>query len=135
MPKVYVAGPMESVGGNMNEPLFDFVSERLRAQGCEVMNPWDLTRELVGSLAQLQAMNKRERDANRRGLLAKELKWIIDNADYVVLLPNWQISPGAKAEHATALAMNIPVHELPDDVSLMQRGVWTDVEFGSKDVA
>ena len=129
MPKVYVAGPMESIGGNMNEPLFDYVSDQLRKQGCEVMNPWDLTRELVGTLAQLQAMNKRERDANRRGLLAKELKWIIDNADYVVMLPNWEISPGATAERATAIALNIPVHELPNEVSLMRDDMVLELKF------
>lgn len=117
---VYVAGPIESVGGNMNEPLFDYVTEKLRAKGCFVMNPWELTRELVGSREQLQAMGKAERKENRKGLLAKELKWIIDNADHVVMLPGWEKSPGATAERATALAMGIPVHELRPEVSLMQ---------------
>ncbi len=126
--KVYVAGAIESAGGNMNEPLFDYVAKQLRQRGFEVMNPWDLTRELVGTLAQLQAMGKKERAANRRGLLAKELKWIIDNADYVVLLPGWEKSPGATAERATALAMGIPVHELPAEVSLMQEDVAIEID-------
>jgi hypothetical protein len=112
--KVYIAGPIESAGGNMNEPLFDFVAQRLREQGCEVMNPWDLTRELVGSLAVIQAMSKEERRANRRGLLAKELVWIINNATEVLMLPEWEKSPGARAENAVALALEIPVFEAPN---------------------
>ena len=37
--KVYVAGPMESAGGNWNLPLFDYVIEKLRAAGCEMFSP------------------------------------------------------------------------------------------------
>jgi Domain of unknown function (DUF4406) len=125
---VYVAGPMESVGGNMNEPLFDYVTKQLRASGCTVMNPAELTRELIGPISKLLAMSKAERKETRKGLLAKELKWIIDNADRVVLLPGWEKSPGATAERATALAMGIPVHELPDEVSLMQENVAIDID-------
>jgi hypothetical protein len=125
---IYVAGGMESVGGNMNEPLFDYVTEKLRAQGCTVMNPAELTRELIGPISKLLAMSKAERKETRKGLLAKELKWIIDNADYVVLLPGWEKSPGATAERATALAMGIPVHELPAEVALMQEDVGIEID-------
>lgn len=113
----------------MNEPLFDFVAAQLRKQGCEVLNPWDLTRELIGPLSKLLAMSKEERRATRRGLLAKELVWIINNATVVALLPGWQKSPGATAEHATAVALGIPVFELPDSVSLMQGDVTLDVDL------
>jgi hypothetical protein len=125
---VYVAGAMESVGGNMNEPLFDFVTKQLREKGCFVMNPAELTRELIGPISKLMAMSKEERKKTRKGLLAKELSWIINNADKVVLLPGWEKSPGATAERATALAMGIPVHELPADVSLMQDSVAIDID-------
>ena len=125
---VYVAGPMESVGGNMNEPLFDFVTKQLRAQGCTVMNPAELTRELIGPISKLVAMDKAERKKTRKGLLVKELAWIINNADRVVLLPGWEKSPGATAERATALAMDIPVHELPDSVSLMQENADINID-------
>ena len=126
--RVYIAGPMESVGGNMNEPLFDFVAKKLRASGCEVMNPAELTRELIGPISKLMAMSKEERKATRRGLLAKELVWIVNNATTVVMLPGWERSPGATAERATALALNIPVHELPANVSLMQEDVSLDAD-------
>jgi hypothetical protein len=125
--KCYIAGPIESVGGNMNEPLFDFVAKKLREQGCEVMNPWELTRELIGPRSKLEAMSKEERKKTRRGLLAKELAWIVNNADAVLMLPGWEKSPGATAEHATAMALNIPVHELPANVSLMQDDIAVDL--------
>jgi hypothetical protein len=120
---IYIGGGMESVGGNWNEPLFDHVAKKLRARGYNVLNPWDLTRELIGPLPKLLAMSKEEQKKTRKGLLAKELVWIINNADRVVLLPDWRRSPGATAEHAVATALNIPTYELPDSVSLMQDDV------------
>src|SRR4249920_1568357 len=93
--RVYIAGPMESVGGNMNEPLFDFVAKKLREQGCEVMSPPELTREVLGPISKLLEMSKEERKRTRRGFLAKELAWIVNNADVVLMLPNWEKSPGA----------------------------------------
>lgn len=125
---VYIAGPMESVGGNMNEPLFDYVAKQLRASGCTVMNPWEMTRELIGPISKLMAMSKEQRKETRRGLLAKEISWIINNADKVVMLPGWEKSLGATAERAVALAMGVPVHELPDQVSLMQDNVVIDID-------
>ena len=117
---VYVAGPIESVGGNMNEPLFDYVAKQLRAKGCTVMNPWEVTRELVGSRAKVELMSKEDRADLRKVLLLKEIAWIINVADRVVLLPAWEKSLGATAERAVALAVNKPVHELPNEVSLMR---------------
>lgn len=125
---VYVAGPIESVGGNMNEPLFDYVAKQLRASGCTVMNPWEMTRELIGSISVIQAMSKEERKKTRRGLLLKDIAWIINNADRVVLLPGWEKSPGALAERAVALAVGVPVHELPNEVSLMQDNVAIEID-------
>ena len=116
MPNVYVAGPVESSPNpRMNEPLFDFAARRLRAQGCFVLNPAELGRELIGTIEHLQSMNLEQRKAVRRGLLVKELTWIINNADVVFMLPDWEISPGAKAEHATALALGIEVQYAPDN--------------------
>ena len=110
--RVYVAGPMESVGGNMNEPLFDYVVKKLRDTGyCEVFSPIELTRELIGPIKTLVAMDKQTRKENRRGLLKKEFAWICDNADVMFLLPNWEQSPGARAEKAVAEALGIQVRE------------------------
>jgi hypothetical protein len=43
----------------MNEPLFDFMTEKLRELGCEVMNPAELTRELFGSIEKLAKLDRR----------------------------------------------------------------------------
>ena len=115
---IYVAGPMESVGGNMNEPLFDFVCEHLRQSqhAGEVFSPIELTRELIGPISKLVAMPKEERRKLRRGLLKKEFAWICDNADVLYLLPGWERSPGAKAERAVAEALGIEVQEAENNI-------------------
>ena len=126
--KIYVAGPMESVGGNMNEPLFDYVTAKLRKAGAEVFSPAEFTRQIIGPIAKLAAMSKEDRKVARRGSLAKELVWILNNATQVVLLPGWQQSPGATAEYYTAKAMGIPTHELPAEVSLMREDIEIDLD-------
>lgn len=128
MINVYVAGPIESVGGNMNEPLFDYVTKQLREQGCCVMNPWEVTRELVGSREKVELMSKEDRADLRKALLAKEIVWILRTADRVVMLPDWQKSRGATAERAVALAVDIPVHELSNEVSLMQENIAINID-------
>jgi hypothetical protein len=112
----------------MNEPLFDYVAKQLRAEGFTVMNPWDLNRELYGPHAKIQTMSKAERAEMRKVLLTKETAWIINVADRVVLLPGWERSPGAVAERAVAIAVRKPVHELPNEVSLMQENAAVDID-------
>jgi Domain of unknown function (DUF4406) len=118
--RIYIAGPMESAGGNWNIPLFDFVAGKLRATGCEVFSPAEHIREMHGDLETVRKLDKELRKLARKEALKDEIRWIIDFADRLVLLPGWERSPGAVAERAVALAMSIPVHELPPEVSLMQ---------------
>jgi Domain of unknown function (DUF4406) len=118
-PNVYIAGPMNSVGGNFNFPLFDFVSEKLTAAGCTVFSPADHAREIIGPLETIQQLSKAEMAAIRKKLLKNELCWIIDNADFVVMLPGWERSSGAKAEREVALAVEIPVREAPGHILMM----------------
>src|SRR5436190_11885435 len=111
--RVYIAGPMESAGGNWNMPLFDYVAERLRALGCEVFSPAEHIREAHGSLENVLKLDKATRRLARRQAIKDELVWIIDNAQVVAMLANWESSAGATAERAVALAVgNIKVHEL-----------------------
>ena len=114
---VYIAGPMSSVGGNYNIPLFDHVAERLRASGqCNVFNPAEYSINQVGSLEKLLKISKQEMTRLRRTWLHYEINWIMNNADYVLLLPGWERSTGATAERAVALAFDIPVRELPNTI-------------------
>jgi Domain of unknown function (DUF4406) len=109
--KAYLAGPMESVGGNWNLPLFDYVSKKLREKGIEVFSPAELNRDdaRIG-----KSISKEELQKLRKQSLKIELNWIIEHADWVLLLPGWERSPGAKAEVATATAIGLRTYELPN---------------------
>lgn len=116
MIKVYIAGPMNSVGGNFNFPLFDHVAKRLREKDCEVYSPADHARKAIGPLEMIMKFDKKEMAKKRREMLKDELVWICENADYVLMLPGWERSTGATAERAVALALEIPVHQVPNIV-------------------
>lgn len=119
--RVYIAGPMESAGGNWNMPLFDYVAGKLRAEGCEVFNPAEHIIENHGSLENVLKMDKATGKVARRLAMRDEILWIIDNAQLVLLLPGWERSPGATAERAVALSIGIEVRE-----SQTAAGDWGD---------
>jgi Domain of unknown function (DUF4406) len=119
-PHVYIAGPMDSVGGNYNFPLFDYVASGLRAMNCTVFSPADHAREVLGPQEKIFAMDKVAIKAVRKSLIKYEINWIIDNANFVFMLPGWERSEGAKAERQAAIAVGIPVHEAKHSISLMQ---------------
>ena len=114
--RIYVAGPMESVGGNWNEPLFDDVTDRLRKTGATVFSPAEHARNAYGSIQKLQQMNKQDCGAARKKLFVEELTFIIEQADYVLMLPGWERSPGATAERYVALAVGKEVREAPGTI-------------------
>jgi hypothetical protein len=119
MIKVYLAGAMESAGGNFNFPLFDFCAEKLRATGkCEVYNPADLARKEIGSLDVIRKLDKKDLKVRLKPLQREELLWIIDYADIVLLLPGWEHSEGAKLERAVAERFGVKVSYAPDVIRL-----------------
>jgi nucleoside 2-deoxyribosyltransferase len=118
-PFVYIAGPMNSVGGNFNFPLFDFVSEKLTAAGCQVFSPADHARKIIGPLEDIQKLDKKTMAEMRKTLLKEEICWIIDKADFVIMLPSWERSSGAIAERAVALAVDKPVREAPGHILML----------------
>lgn len=111
--RIYIAGPMESAGGNWNMPLFDYVAKKLRERGCEVFSPADHIREMHGDLETVKSLAPELRKLARREALKDEICWIIDNAQLVFMLPGWERSPGATSERAVALAVGIEVRESP----------------------
>jgi Domain of unknown function (DUF4406) len=110
--RCYIAGPMESAGGNFNFPLFDHVTKVIREGGWEAYSPAEHIRKVYGSTEAVLAMDKAARKEVRRRALKEELNWICDHATLVLLLPGWERSPGATAERAVALALGITVREL-----------------------
>jgi hypothetical protein len=109
--RIYIAGPMESVGGNWNMPLFDYVAKKLRELGCEVFSPAELIRAMHGDLDNVLKMEKAHRKFARKEALKDAILWIINEAQLMFLLPGWERSPGATAERAVALAIGVKIYE------------------------
>jgi Domain of unknown function (DUF4406) len=117
--KVYLAGPMSGIEGH-NWPLFDHVAEQLKQQGYDVLNPANVTRDLYGSLEVVLSMPPKNQLHATRLLLATELSWICLNAKKVFLLPGWEKSRGARAEHAAAQVCDIPCFPVPEEMLNLQ---------------
>ena len=119
-PKVYLAGPMRGIPA-YNFPAF-FAAERAireESPGTFVFNParndcehYGLDPEdprRAGDKLQSEHYNFSIRTA-----LSQDLAWICQNANALILLPNWETSNGALAERACCLALDIPVYTLDE---------------------
>ena len=116
--KIYVAGPMSGIPF-FNYPAFHEASARLREQGHHVFNPAERDIERhdgvdisAGNEAGCPQQAAAEHGFSRRVALTDDLMWICREAEGIALLPGWQNSKGARAEHATALALGLEVIEL-----------------------
>ena len=118
--KVYLAGPMQGIP-NFNFPTFIAVAACLRGAGYEVFNPAerDIERHGTdisadnpnGSVAQAEQDHK----FSLRDALAEDTAFICKEAEGIVMLPGWERSYGAKAEHALAVALRHKVLYLDDE--------------------
>jgi len=108
---IYLAGPMQGYP-QFNFPRFNAVARALRANGHKVFNPAekdidrhggvDIAKDnKFGSLVQA----KDEHKFSLRTALEDDLRFICKEADTIVLLPGWEKSNGAMAEHRTAVAL------------------------------
>ena len=112
-PKVYIAGPMSGLP-NLNHPAFFEVAEAFEEGGWEVFNPAELDNEVYGSVgAIVEAMNI-DRQAFLRSALSADLSWICEEADAIAMLPGWEKSYGARAEHAVAVALDLQIIYIED---------------------
>lgn len=106
MKKIYVAGPMSGYP-KFNFPAFFAAQERLEAEGWTVFNPAEKDQE-----ADLDAEAVKTGDAalavekgfDFREAFAWDVNRIIESTA-IYMLPGWEFSPGATAEHAVARAM------------------------------
>jgi hypothetical protein len=111
--KLYLAGPMRGYA-DFNHGAFTKGAEFIRQCGHDVFSPTERDAEVgfnpVGMLGNEADLIHAEFDL--REALGADLAWITSEADGVVVLPGWQRSKGARAEVATAHALNLPVWEL-----------------------
>jgi hypothetical protein len=108
MPKIYVAGPMTGIEG-YNFPAFFEAADALHEGGWTVFNPAQHDLDVHGTMENLTRAFELDRDGNLRSCLAWDLNIICSECDAVYMLPGWENSKGARAEHATAIALGLQV--------------------------
>lgn len=102
--KIYIAGPMTGYK-NHNFPAFDAARDVLKVFGFEPISPADLDRK-VGIT---EKSTKEETDAMMRQMIHDDAL-AISECDAIYMLVGWEKSTGARAEHAMAVWMQIPIY-------------------------
>ena len=95
--RIYLSGPMSGIEDN-NRPAFRAAAVELRGMGHEVYNPADHGLTL-----------------SYREYLTMDMVWIGRKAEAIAMLPGWLSSPGAQAEYAFAVALNLGLYSWPGD--------------------
>ncbi len=108
---VYVAGPMQGIP-EFNFPRFNAVTASFRAAGHIVFNPAekDIERHAGTNIAAGNTTGDikvaaAEHGFSLRKALADDCKFICEQCDMIVMLPGWEQSKGAMAEHRLAVAL------------------------------
>lgn len=116
MAKIYLAGPMTGIP-HFNYPAFNAAAAILRADGHEVFNPAEHDIETFGkdisNPTGCAVQAAADHGFDRRAALKADLAWICDHAEAIAVLPGWEQSSGARAEHALASALGLNVIRLP----------------------
>lgn len=107
----YLAGPMTGIP-NFNFPAFNAAAKHLRSQGHRVFNPAERDLERHNGV-DISANNPKGDPAlaakvhgfSLRDALADDTAFICKEADSIAMLPGWEKSNGARAEHALAIAL------------------------------
>ncbi len=108
---VYLAGPMRGFK-DYNFPAFYEAGEELRAMGHVVFSPAEKDNEKHGSNifkgpSEGQDTRAESGGFNLREALAMDLTYICSTADAVCFLRGWELSKGARAESAAAIALGL----------------------------
>jgi hypothetical protein len=107
---VYVAGPMRGIK-DFNFPAFYTATAKLEAAGHFVFNPAERDDDMYG----VEAMkgdgdiDKATRDYgfNLREAMSADCEWICTQATAIFMLPGWEKSSGAIAEHSLAKCLRL----------------------------
>lgn len=114
---VYLSGPMSGYE-NFNRPAFDEAAANLRKAGFTVFVPGE-HEEYDEAERASRTISKKKREF----YMSRDLIWILEMADAVVVLPGWENSEGAKLEVAVAQQVGVPVFEY-ETSALLGRPVW-----------
>ena len=92
--RVYISGPITSIGEAEARSRFAQAERRLRGMGFRTCNPMKM--RLCVFLA------RHGGTAGYRCCLVLQLVWLVATCRRIYMLKGWIASPGAKAEHAIA---------------------------------
>lgn len=112
---IYVAGPMTGIE-DKNKHRFALAAIDLRKLGYNVLTPIEMDEEDGISL---EAEAKEPGDWHWALALGRDIHFVIQHADLVVVLPGWETSRGCFLETEAAYAKGIPVLAYPDLRSVM----------------
>ena len=105
---VYIAGPMTGYS-EFNFPAFFDAEEDFRSVGWDVYNPAQHDLEVHRSIEAVGTAFNKDKDRMLRDCLLWDLSVICDKCDAIAMLPGWERSYGARAEHATAVALGLTI--------------------------
>lgn len=118
MKKVYLAGPMSN-RPYFNFPAFHEAAAVLRNKGFEVFSPAECDQDRGGDFWKACPNGTHEElsqtntpQINYKDCMRIDLNWILDHADAIALMPDWETSKGARAEKALAECLNLEVINL-----------------------
>lgn len=104
--KIYIAGPMSGYP-EFNFPAFFMAQDRLEKQGWTVFNPAEKDQEATlddEAVATGDAKLAIAKGFDFREAYTWDVNKVIES-DAIFMLPGWEQSPGARGEHAVAVAM------------------------------
>lgn len=111
--RIYLAGKMRG------EPYFNcdaFImwAQYLRSLGHTVFSPCEHTMSLYGNDIYTKNPEGDEIKAGIDGRLvfSDDIDYIINEAEAIAMMPGWRKSKGARAEHAVAIAIGLPIYYL-----------------------
>jgi hypothetical protein len=113
---IYIAGPMSGYA-DWNYPAFHRAADLLRAKGYNVYNPAEKDKETFedaeAQVAGDTALAIKKGTFDFREAYMWDLEKIV-HGDGIYMLQGWEQSPGARGEHAAAVAMkkNYPEYEI-----------------------
>ena len=102
-----------------NFPTFYAAASKLRKQGHFVFSPAERDNDRhgvdisKGNATGDEAQATKEHGFNLREALGIDLAWICAHAEAIAVLPGWEKSKGATAEHAAGVALGLQVMKLP----------------------